>query len=175
MPTPKYYWCTPPTSVKKLLIHLPTSIRSKMPASTLQNEYLRLHLTPDEYATIQEVEDQTNGQTSTGVTRTVKAVRFGFSVNSASLAENKIYAALRKLSMMNNILSCKRDYLVTVIDYCQPDANDILNAPDDVEPFTIRRGFIEMGQHSGTIGYGNLTYNNGISFTFKENLTRIIS
>lgn len=172
--TPRY-WSTGESSIKKILIALPSSIASKMPSEVMQNTYLRLWLQPDEYATIKEIEESSNSQTSVGIARNVRSARYGFSVNSASLAENKIYAALEKLSRMNNMAVCKRDYNITVIDYCQPDAEDILNTPEDVEPFTVRRGSIEMGQHSGSIGYGNKTYNNGLSFTFKENIARIIS
>ena len=77
--------------------------------------------------------------------------------------------------MMNNVATCSKDYNVTVIDYCQPDPDDVLYTPENVEPFTIRRGAIEIGQHSGTIGWGNKTHNNGLSFTFREALSRVVS
>lgn len=129
--------------------------------------YLRIAIQPDEYTRIREGNAPRSARTFGTTTYRVQLREVGFAIQ---LSEDDarlryILEHIEKASISNNYI-----FPVTVLDYVKPDPDAFLAAvPGNTNPYTIRRGTIEVEPGSGTMGANTSRKGTGgLKFIFRQ-------
>jgi hypothetical protein len=129
--------------------------------------YLRIPIQPDEYTKLRDGEAPKLARTFGTTTYRIKLREIGFSVQ---LAEDDarlryILEHIEKTSITNSHITP-----VTVLDYVSPDPEAFMAAVTaNSNPYTIRRGTIEVEPGSGTMGEKTSRKGTGgLKFVFRQ-------